>query len=76
MPLVATTVRWDQATYEYIRNEARDANVTVAQFVREAALIRAVVRGARRDAPGVTLDYVALAEEVERRSAARGNEGK
>jgi hypothetical protein len=74
LALVATTVRWDEATYEYIRSEARNANMTVAQFVREATLIRAVLRASQRDAPGVTQDYIALAAEVERRAAVRGNE--
>jgi hypothetical protein len=48
--------------------------MTVAQFVREATLIRAVLRASQRDAPGVTQDYIALAAEVERRAAVRGNE--
>lgn len=73
MALIATTVRWDAATYEYIRDEARDANVTVAQFVREAAIIRALLRASRRDAPGGTLDYVALATEVEAKASVRKN---
>jgi hypothetical protein len=71
MALVATTVRWDEATYEWIRNEARDADLTVAQFVREATIMRALLRAAHRDAPGVSMDYIALASEVERRTAVR-----
>jgi hypothetical protein len=71
MALVATTIRWDEAAYEYVREEARSAGVTVSQFVREAALIRAAVRQARREAPGLPLDLMKLAEEVERRSAVR-----
>jgi len=64
--LRAITIRWDQVTHDIIRAEAQDAGITVAQFVREAALIRACVRGARRDAPGVPIDYIRIAEEVER----------
>jgi len=66
------TVRWDDATYEYVRQEAKHAGTTVAQFVREATLIRAVIRSAERDAPGVSRDFRELAREVERMSAVRG----
>jgi len=64
--LRAITIRWDHVTHEVIRAEAQHAGVTVAQFVREAALIRACVRGARRDAPGLPIDYIKIAEEIER----------
>lgn len=71
MPLVSTTVRFDEVSYNYIRDEARDADISVAQFIREAAIIRAALRGARRAGPGLALDFASLAEEVERLSRVR-----
>lgn len=71
MPLTTTTVRFDDVAYDYIRNEARDAGVSVAQFIREAALMRAAIRGARREHPGLAMDYALIAEEVERRARIR-----
>jgi hypothetical protein len=71
MPLKATTIRWDETTYEWLREEARAANITVAQFVREAAIMRAMLRATAREAPGLPLDLKRLAEEVERRARVR-----
>lgn len=69
--LVAITIRWDQTTHEIIREEARMAGVTIAQFVREAALIRAAIRSTHRDAPGDSRDFRLLAQEIERRAEVR-----
>lgn len=44
MALRPTTVRFDERSYELVRAEAKRAGMTVAQFVREAALIRATLR--------------------------------
>jgi hypothetical protein len=71
MPLVSMTVRFDRASYDYIRDEARDAGVSVAQFVREAALIRAALRGIGREAEGPPVDFKRVADEVERRAKVR-----
>jgi hypothetical protein len=71
MPLVKTTVRWDDVTYHDIQEEARTAGVTVAQFVREAAIMRAMIRSAGREAPGLPMDFKRLADEVERRARVR-----
>lgn len=38
------TVRFDQTAYELVAAEALASGVPIAQFVREAALIRAMVR--------------------------------
>lgn len=71
MPLKSTTVRFDEATYAFIRDEARAAGISTAQFIREATLIRAVLRSAAREARGTAFEYVQLAREVERLSAVR-----
>lgn len=64
--LHATTIRFDSLTYDFVREEARAAGLPVSQFVREATLMRAVLRAATRDAPGLPRDFKLLAEEVER----------
>jgi hypothetical protein len=71
MPLVSMTVRFDRASYDYIRDEARDAGISVAQFVREAAIIRAALRGIGREAEGLPVDFKRVADEVERRARVR-----
>jgi hypothetical protein len=71
MPLVSMTVRFDQVAYDYIRGEARDAGVSVAQFVREAAIIRAALRSVGREAEGLPVDFKRVADEVERRARVR-----
>lgn len=71
MALVSTTIRWDDAAHALVRAEAKDAGVGFAQFVREAALIRAAVRQAQREHPGRLVDMLAVAAEVERLAQVR-----
>jgi hypothetical protein len=67
VPLRATTIRFDDAAYTLIREEARDAGVSFSQFVRESALIRAAVRAELRRSPGAQRASMAeLGAEVER----------
>lgn len=51
MPLKATTVRFDEIAFALVQDEAERAGMTTAQFIREAALIRAVLRA--RGGPSV-----------------------
>ena len=44
MPLRATTIRFDDRGAQLIQEAAREAGVSFSQFVREAALMRAVMR--------------------------------
>lgn len=60
MALRATTVRFDRWAYELIQDEAERAGMTVAQFIREAALIRATLR-AVADAEALTAPDIARA---------------
>lgn len=67
----ALTVRFDAMTYDMVQAEATHAGVSVAQFIREATVMRCSIRAVRRSAPSVAMDFAVLAEEVERRSAIR-----
>jgi mobilization protein NikA len=46
---IATTVRFDQLAHAAIAAEARQSGISFAQFVREAALMRATIRQITRE---------------------------
>lgn len=57
-----TTIRLTDDAWDLIATEAQDAGVSAAQFIREAAVARAVFRNAARDAA----DRSELSAELER----------
>lgn len=44
MPLRATTIRFDEGAAQLVQDAAHSAGISFSQFVREAALMRAVMR--------------------------------
>jgi hypothetical protein len=50
-----TTVRFSEGVYRLVEREARQAGVTVAQYVREATLARAAYAAGQREDPLLSL---------------------
>jgi hypothetical protein len=72
MPLHATTIRFADRGYTTISRAADAQGISVSQYVREAALIRAVLDELEGEPQAPTLstahDLLALAREVRRLS--------
>ena len=73
MPLHATTIRFSDRGYTAIGRAADTQGISISQYVREAALIRAILDEleGEPDAPSLTTahDLLALAREVRQLSA-------
>lgn len=67
MPLKPTTIRFAERAYVSLQHEADDQGVSLAQYVREAALIRLVIDAHDRahDQPSM-LDLVRQIRELAR----------
>jgi hypothetical protein len=66
MPMKVTTVRFSERMWETLEEEARKEGVSVAQFVREAAVMRlGYLLGSRGEAPGA-VDPEAEGQRVRR----------
>jgi uncharacterized protein (DUF1778 family) len=72
MPLHPTTIRFGDRAYAAIGRAADSQGISISQYVREAALIRAVL-DELEDEPGAFVstgrDLLALAREVRQLSA-------
>jgi hypothetical protein len=64
--LIATTVRFDRLSHAAVAEEARSSGISFAQFVREAALIRATIRQITREYAIPPEYMIRLANESER----------
>lgn len=72
MPLRPTTLRLAERTYDLIREEAAAQGIPVAQYIREAALMRCMVDRVDRGFGSAGID---LAREVRSLSLARNSDG-
>jgi hypothetical protein len=64
--LIATTVRFDRLSHAAVAEEARRSGISFAQFVREAALMRATIRQMTREYEIPPEYMIRLANESER----------
>lgn len=62
MPLRPTTVRFAQDAMNLVQDAAREAGVSVSQFVREAAIMRAAALLPTKNTPG-TIEHLARDHE-------------
>ncbi|MCW3050450.1 MAG: sensor signal transduction histidine kinase [Solirubrobacterales bacterium] len=69
MPMRATTIRFSEDLWATLESEAAREGVSVAQLVRDAALIRLGVLAGRRGDPDAQLTIEQLAERGRRRRA-------
>ena len=67
----ATTLRFDDELWAVIEAEARRCGVSAAQFVRDAAVMRATLEAQRRDDPEA---QVAVARVASRRAGRKGRD--
>ena len=72
MPLRPTTIRFAENAYAGLQHEADEQGVSLAQYVREAALIRYVIDTHDR-AEGEAVSMLALVRQI--RELARDTEG-
>jgi uncharacterized protein (DUF1778 family) len=75
VPLQATTIRFGDRAYAAIGRAAKAQGVSVSQYVREAALIRAMLDELedQEAALATARDLVAIAREVRRLSSIDGS---